>query len=164
MAINISGTTVINDSRVITNLGQPLAISQGGTSLTSAGKVGSVLVSDGTKFVSRPLVTVTSVAYGWGFNSRGQLGTNDTTSRSSPVTVVGGITNWAQLGVSNQHSLGLTQAGIAYAWGYNGAGGLGDNTTTNRSSPVTVVGGITNWAQLSAAGGRSSGLTTAYSV
>ena len=163
MAIKISGTAVITDSRVITNLGQPLAISQGGLGVTSAGTVGSILVSDGTRFVSRPLVTATSVAYGWGYNSQGQIGDNTTTDRSSPVTVVGGITNWKQLATgadSNSfHALGVTQDGIAYAWGSNSFGRLGDNTTTNRSSPVTVVGGITNWQQLSANATASGGVT-----
>ena len=160
MAIKISGTAVITDSRVITNLGQPLAISQGGTSLTSAGNTGNILVSDGTKYVSQPLVTATSVAYAWGDNSYGQLGDNTTTSRSSPVTVVGGITNWQQLS-SGTNSLGLTQDRIAYAWGRNSFGQIGDNTTTSRSSPVTVVGGITNWAQISSSGAVSLGITQA---
>ena len=97
MAIKIASTTVINDSRVIDNLSQPLSISQGGLGVTSAGKVGSILVSDGTKFVSRPLVTATSVAYGWGRNPNGNIGDNTTTARSSPVTEVAGITNWQQI-------------------------------------------------------------------
>jgi len=160
MAIKIQNTTVINDSRVFTNLGQPLTITQGGTNLTSPGQAGNVLVSDGTQFVSRALVFV-SVAYAWGFNTGGRLGDNTTNSRRSPVTVVGGITNWQQLSAGNAHSLGLTQGGIAYAWGYNSNGRLGDNTTTNRSSPVTVVGGITNWQQLSAGDSHSLGLTQA---
>jgi alpha-tubulin suppressor-like RCC1 family protein len=159
MAIKIQNTTVINDSRVFTNLGQPLTITQGGTNLTSPGNAGNVLVSDGTQFVSQALVPVSAIAYGWGSNTNGQLGDNTATSRSSPVTVVGGITNWQQLSAGNAHSLGVTQGGIAYAWGFGNNGRLGDNTVTSRSSPVTVVGGITNWQQLSAGGAHSLGLT-----
>ena len=48
------------------------------------------------------------------------------------------------------HSLGLTSTGIAYAWGSGADGRLGDGTTTSRTSPVTVIGGITNWSQVSA--------------
>jgi alpha-tubulin suppressor-like RCC1 family protein len=102
-------------------------------------------------------VTSTGIAYAWGRNNYGQLGDNSTTSKSSPVTVVGGITNWAQVSAGDRHSLGLTSTGIAYAWGLNNAGRLGDNSTTNRSSPVTVVGGITNWTQVFAAGTHSIG-------
>jgi hypothetical protein len=101
------------------------------------------------------------VAYAWGANDFGQLGTENTTSTTSPVTVVGGITNWTQLSGGYRHSLGVTSTGIAYAWGRNQYGRLGDGTETNRSSPVTVVGGITNWSQLSAGTSTHSlGLTS----
>jgi hypothetical protein len=50
---------------------------------------------------------VFSFAYGWGQNNLVQLGDGTTTSRSSPVTVVGGITNWVQVGVGGNHSIGL---------------------------------------------------------
>jgi alpha-tubulin suppressor-like RCC1 family protein len=110
-------------------------------------------------------VTSAGIAYAWGYNSYGQLGTGNTTSSRSPVTVIGGITNWSQLSAGGEHSLGVTSAGIAYAWGRNNtfgglAGRLGDGTTTNRSSPVTVVGGITNWSQVSAGLQHSLGLTS----
>ena len=105
-------------------------------------------------------LTSTGILYAWGVNSSGQLGTGNTTNRSSPVTVVGGITNWSQLSASSSQSLGLTSTGIAYAWGNNNYGQLGDGTTTNRSSPVTVVGGITNWSQVSAGGDHNLGLTS----
>ena len=101
------------------------------------------------------------VVYGWGRNTYGQLGDNTTSSRSSPVTVVGGVTNWSQIDAGISHSIGLTSAGILYSWGYNQFfGALGDGTTTNRSSPVAVVGGITNWSRISAGGGHSFGTTS----
>jgi alpha-tubulin suppressor-like RCC1 family protein len=105
-------------------------------------------------------LTSTGIAYAWGSNLSGRLGDDTTTSRRSPVTVVGGITNWSQVSAGQQHSLGLTSTGIAYAWGLNTSGRLGDNTTTSRRSPVTVVGGITNWSQVSAGTAHSLGLTS----
>jgi alpha-tubulin suppressor-like RCC1 family protein len=104
-------------------------------------------------------VTATGIAYAWGTGSLGRLGDGTTISRSSPVTVVGGITNWSQVSAGEEHSLGVTTSGIAYAWGYGGIGRLGDDATINRSSPVTVAGGITNWSQVSAGGLHSLGLT-----
>jgi alpha-tubulin suppressor-like RCC1 family protein len=106
-------------------------------------------------------VTSAGIAYGWGYNGRGQVGNGTTSDRSSPVTVVGGITNWSQLSGGATHSLGLTSAGIAYAWGYAAFGRLGDGTTVGKSSPVTVVGGITTWSQLVAGGYHSLGRTSA---
>jgi alpha-tubulin suppressor-like RCC1 family protein len=105
-------------------------------------------------------LTSTGIAYAWGRNSYGRLGDGTTVAKSSPVTVIGGITNWSQLSAGQDHSLGLTATGIAYAWGRNSYGRLGDGTTTSRLSPVTVVGGITNWSQLSAGQSHSLGLTS----
>ena len=104
-------------------------------------------------------VTDDGIAYAWGRNLSGRLGDGTITDRSSPITVVGGITNWSQLSAGAVHSLGVTDDGIAYAWGSNGSGRLGDGTRIDRSSPVTVIGGITNWSQVSAGGFHSLGLT-----
>jgi alpha-tubulin suppressor-like RCC1 family protein len=105
-------------------------------------------------------LTSDGIAYAWGYNNAGQLGDGTTDHKSSPVTVLGGITNWSQLSAGYRHSLGVTDAGIAYAWGYNTYGQLGDGTTDHKSSPVTVVGGITNWSQLSGGRNHSLGLTS----
>ena len=105
-------------------------------------------------------VTSTGIAYGWGINFFGRIGDNTTTNRSSPVTVVGGITNWSQLDGGREHSLGLTSTGIAYGWGFNNFGRLGNGNTNTHNSPVTVIGGITNWTQLSAGGYHSLCLTS----
>jgi alpha-tubulin suppressor-like RCC1 family protein len=89
----------------------------------------------------------------WGTNSSGQLGTGTTTNRSSPGTTAGGGTNWRQAACGSQHTAAIKTDGTLWTWGNNGSGRLGDGTTTNRSSPVTTVGGGTNWKQV--AGGAS---------
>jgi alpha-tubulin suppressor-like RCC1 family protein len=95
-------------------------------------------------------------AWGWGCNSFGQLGDNTTVAKSSPVSVVGGFTDWSQVSGSRYHSLGVRQSGTAWAWGCNQLGQLGDNTTVSKSSPVSVVGGFTDWCQVSASDGSGS--------
>jgi alpha-tubulin suppressor-like RCC1 family protein len=98
-------------------------------------------------------------AWVWGSNNFGQLGDNTSTNRSSPVSVVGGFTDWCQVSAGGcNHSLGIRQNGTAWAWGRNTPGSLGDGTTTNRSSPVSVVGGFTNWCQVSAGTNHSLAL------
>jgi alpha-tubulin suppressor-like RCC1 family protein len=103
-------------------------------------------------------------AWCWGDNFSGQLGDGTTTRRSSPVSVVGGFTNWVQIsagGASNgEHTAAVRANGTAWAWGGNPTGELGDGTTTARSSPVSVVGGFTDWVQISA-GGDFNGQTVA---
>jgi len=89
-------------------------------------------------------------AWGWGNNQNGRLGDGTTTARSSPVSVIGGFTDWCQVSGGNTFSVGVRQNGTAWAWGYNYRGQLGDNSTVDKSSPVQVVGGFTNWCQASA--------------
>jgi alpha-tubulin suppressor-like RCC1 family protein len=107
-------------------------------------------------------------AYAWGLNTYGRLGDNSTTARSSPVSVVGGFTDWVQLSAGKFHSLGVRANGSAWAWGFNNGGRLGNNTTTTRSSPVSVVGGFTDWVQLSAGehslGVRANGSAWAWGI
>jgi len=80
--------------------------------------------------------------WGWGFNSSGQLGDNTTTSRSSPVSIVGDI-SFKEIASAGAHCVGIRSSdGTAWAWGRNDYGQLGDNTLTDRSSPVSVRGGI----------------------
>jgi len=77
--------------------------------------------------------------FAWGFNSSGELGTNDVTPRSSPTLVVGGLT-FTQMSGGNSHSLGLATTGFVYSWGSNSHGELGVGTVTAISSPVLVAG------------------------
>jgi alpha-tubulin suppressor-like RCC1 family protein len=104
-------------------------------------------------------LTDTGVLYAWGLNFRGQIGDGTRIDRSSPVTVIGGITSWSQIS-ADFHSVALTDTGVLYAWGLNDVGRLGDGTGTARSSPVTVVGGITSWSQIDVGGAHNLALSS----
>jgi alpha-tubulin suppressor-like RCC1 family protein len=105
-------------------------------------------------------VRQSGTAWAWGNNNNGQLGDSTLTSRSSPVSIVGGFADWCQVSAGTCHSLGVRQNGTAWAWGGNGQGRLGNNTTTGGSSPVSVVGGFTDWCQVSAGDAHSLGVRT----
>ena len=45
------------------------------------------------------------------------------------------------LGSGGYFSIALATDGTVYAWGLNSEGQLGDNSTTNRSTPVKVLDG-----------------------
>ena len=100
-------------------------------------------------------------AWAWGYGGNACLGDNTTVAKSSPVSVVGGFTDWIQVSTLSNHTIGLRANGTAWAWGQNSSGGrLGDNTTVNKSSPVSVVGGFTDWVQVSAGQIHSAGVRT----
>ncbi|HWC72717.1 MAG TPA: hypothetical protein VG454_02195, partial [Gemmatimonadales bacterium] len=57
------------------------------------------------------------------------------------------------------HTCALTLEGVAYCWGANQYGELGDGSTMSRSNPVPVVGGLT-FASLQSKGTHTCGITT----
>jgi alpha-tubulin suppressor-like RCC1 family protein len=85
----------------------------------------------------------------WGRNTSGHLGDNSTTNKSSPVQTVALGTNWKQVSAGYPHTAAIKTDGTLWTWGYNGTGQLGDNTRTNRSSPVQTITFGTNWKQVS---------------
>jgi alpha-tubulin suppressor-like RCC1 family protein len=98
--------------------------------------------------------------WAWGGNTSGQLGDDTITDRSSPVSVVGGFTDWCAASAGSSHNLGVRQDGTLWAWGNNACGRLGDGTDTAKSSPVSVVGGFTDWCAASAGIAHSLGVRT----
>ena len=80
----------------------------------------------------------------WGLNTSGQLGTGNTTSRTSPSTMAGAPTGgaadtWQQVATGDTHVLAIKTDGNLYSWGVNTNGQLGSGSTTNRSSPVSIA-------------------------
>ena len=95
--------------------------------------------------------------WGWGGNSNGAAGLNDTVSRSSPVQI-GASSDWSKVGTGTQQSFAIKTNNSLWAWGRNSTfGQLGLGNIINRSSPVQV-GALTNWAQI------SSGSAATFSV
>jgi alpha-tubulin suppressor-like RCC1 family protein len=105
-------------------------------------------------------VTTSDVAYCWGWNLLGQLGDGTTADGTTPGLVSGGLTFAAvSAGTGIGHTCGVTTSGVAYCWGYNVYGQLGDGTTADRTTPVLVSGGLT-FAAVDAGVQRTCGVTT----
>jgi alpha-tubulin suppressor-like RCC1 family protein/sugar lactone lactonase YvrE len=75
--------------------------------------------------------------YGWGSNG-GQLGNSTTISTYVPTTADLYGKTITQLCMGGTHTVALTSDGLLYAWGGNAEGQLGNNSTTDTTSPVLV--------------------------
>ena len=109
------------------------------TNITAGGDHTCAVTSDGT-------------AACWGNNMMGQLGNGTTTNSNTPVAVTGGalageivtnITAGGSIEFSTfarlNHSCALKFDGTVACWGANQFGQLGNDTTTNSSTPVAVT-------------------------
>ncbi len=113
-----------------------------GTSLTPvvvSGVSDAVHVSAG--WIHSCAVRATGGIVCWGDRSSGRIGNGGSTAgTSATATAVSVITDAKRVDAGYQHSCATTASGTFYCWGYNAFGQLGDNSTTQRTTPVAVQG------------------------
>jgi alpha-tubulin suppressor-like RCC1 family protein len=100
-----------------------------------------IAIAAGSEF-SLALLVDGSV-WAWGNNNWGQLGDGTKVNRRYAVPVLGPkpdglLTGVKAIAAGNAHSLAVGSHGTAWAWGQNGSGQLGDDSTIDRSTPVQV--------------------------
>jgi hypothetical protein len=100
--------------------------------------------------------------YCWGGNASGQLGDGTTTDRTLPVqvTTVARFTRLAFSANANT-SCALTEAGVAYCWGRNSSGQIGDGTTSDQHRPTRVDSNGIRFASIDTHWDHSCALTPA---
>ena len=133
------------------NRQSPVQIVTGGTNWKQVACGGShtgCIKTDGTLWI-------------WGANYDGQLGTNDTTYRSSPLQTVAGGTNWKQVACGGNHTGAIKTDGTLWMWGHNwwSQAGVGGDAM-NRLSPVQTLTGGTNWKQVACGGLHTGAIKT----
>ena len=112
----------------------------------AAGPAGAALVSSHATLIAagnaHSCVIQSGQAYCWGSNSNGQLGDGSTISTTSPVPVyTGGVLagrTLTQIVAGASSTCALDSTGLAYCWGLNSSGQLGNNSTTQSPVPVAV--------------------------
>ena len=100
------------------------------------------------------LEEATGHAYCWGDNHAGALGIGQGAGSDYPVPVSGGR-HFRVLSVGDYATCGIeNQTGLAYCWGFNEFGDLGDGSTTIRWDP-TAVAGAKQFTEISASGSHT---------
>ena len=95
-----------------------------------------------------------------GGHGRGALGNGVTADSGTPVDVVGLDDRVADLAVGRNHTCAVTVEGSLKCWGGNYNGQLGDGTTTDRTTPVDVIGLSSGIATVSGSGDHTCAVTT----
>jgi len=116
-----------------------------GTVTTSATPVNVTGLSSGVQAITAGSNHTCALLNGggvmcWGFNSSGQLGDSTTTSRGSPVNVIGLSSGVLAVTAGDNHTCAVTNGGGVKCWGSNDYGQLGDSTVAQRTTPVDVAG------------------------
>lgn len=128
-----------------TNVGDNAAISRSSPVLIAGGKKWLQFDALGAAQTHRVGLTTDGDIYTWGNNNVGQLGNNASGAgvpQSSPVLVAGGR-KYRHVIAGLDGCVALQTNGLVVTWGdnsINAVGYLGDNSTTNRSSPVLLAG------------------------
>ena len=76
----------------------------------------------------------------WGYNADGRVGDGTQENRLTPVAVAGLSEAVVALSAGGGHTCAVTASGGVQCWGANNIGQLGDGTTTQRLTPVAVLG------------------------
>jgi alpha-tubulin suppressor-like RCC1 family protein len=97
--------------------------------------------------------------WGWGNNSNGQLGLENTTTRI-PMTRIGTASDWTEISAAVAHSMVINSAGQLWTAGANGSGRTGLDISTGITSTLTRVGTASNWSKVSAGGAYTLAVTT----
>ena len=145
--LNSYGDLGTNDSTDYSSPVQTIAAGLNWKSITTGQAFAAGIKTDGTLWL-------------WGRNSYGQLGTNDTTHRSSPVQTISAGNNWKQVSAMRYHSCAIKTDGTLWTWGFNQYGQLGDNTGVTKSSPVQTIATDANWKQVAAGYTHSAAIKT----
>lgn len=99
--------------------------------------------------------------YAWGQGSGGSLGNNNTSiDVSSPVQTIAGGDNWRLVSAPSTFAFdaAIKNDGTLWMWGSNSSGQLGNNSITNRSSPIQTIAGGVNWTQVSCGSNHSAAI------
>ena len=111
-----------------------------GIAAGGAGHLAFVSLSAGDGFTCG--ITDAGMAYCWGRNTYGQLGSFAPLRTEVPIPVVAGGVAFVQISAGHGHTCALSTQRVAYCWGGNDDGDLGTGDTAHSQQARPVVGGV----------------------
>jgi alpha-tubulin suppressor-like RCC1 family protein len=132
---------------------------------TIVGRTSPELINGGTSYKAIAAgngftcaLDMTGKAWCWGANSYGSVGNNTSGNMFTSPTQVSGGGTFSEITAGAFHACAITSGGVAYCWGDNSVGQLGNGTTTDSHVPTLVSGAIA-FNEIGAGFGHSCGLT-----
>ena len=104
-------------------------------------------------------IAIGGVVKCWGSNSHGQLGDGTRIDRATPVDVIGLGAGAISVTAGDLHTCAVLGNGGVKCWGSNRHGRLGDGSTIDRPTPVTVSGYATGVSDVAAGGAHTCAVT-----
>lgn len=145
-------STVLKSDGTVYNCGNNAVGQLGNNSTSNSSSPAKVRGLDGTSYLTG--ISAISPAYyngialgsngsvyTWGGNNNGELGNGTTTSKKYAVQV-SGLSGVIKISGSKNGAwdMALKSDGTIWTWGFNGSGQMGDGSTTQRTTPVQVLG------------------------
>lgn len=115
-------------------------------------------------------ISTQQLLYCWGDDVHGQVGNGQNVGGAEPKHASVGGERFTALSSGSGHSCALNITGLAYCWGKDSTGQLGDHRRVNSTTPIPVVGttGLVGDAQrftrISAGGAHTCAITAAGSA
>lgn len=137
--ITLAGVTYCWGRNDAGQLGDGSTTARSGPALVAGGVAFARLSAGGAHTCG---VASTGAAYCWGANTNGQLGIGTNDANATTPQSVSGALRFGPIAAGATHTCGSLAAprptAIAYCWGRNHMGQLGDGTTIDRQRPTAV--------------------------
>jgi len=168
----LSGNTTVRAANGIATFDN-LSIDKPGADIILVASAADLAGGTSAPFTIRELLKFTAITAGyfhscgispggstfcWGSNSSGQLGSVESNTIAISAKAVSGGLGFATITGGRDHTCGLTPTGVAYCWGANDLGAIGNPGATG-VGPSAVAGDLT-FGWISAGYDHTCGVTT----
>lgn len=106
-------------------------------------------------------LTLGGVAYCWGDNASGQLGTGSTSVMEVPTPVTTGLT-FVAISAGGQHTCAVDTVGMVHCWGDNSRGQLGNGFLGTSSLVPTPTSGSNGYTAITAGLDHTCGISSGF--